>query len=584
MTIYPSARSTVACLLVLAAIATIAIGDAAVRAEDADAPTAVTMRGAAGENWRFVGGAWQQNTAGVITPSVNQVDNDLAFYTPQAYQDFEARFEFRWNGHWTAAGFIFRAQDARHYYIVEFPATGQHTRAEHFWVTVSKVDKSGWREILHMQMVHGISSVPRIWHKAKVQVQGRKIRVWVDGRPVSVVEDKTYQAPGYIGLASYNCLGRKQKSSFRKLTISGQAIQAAAWNGSVRPLRNWGVVDDKNGSACTNIGRAGNGDLLTYSSRRLLRSSDNGQTWNADEQKAAIPDSNPYRFRSLPDGLLERYRNTDRLPFKILKSISQDDGRTWSEAREVAEVTFPPEIPFKLFCGSKLLETKAGTLLFFAWARSGFELEVLGGRAYQAAPLPWSQSYCLRSTDGGESWSDPVNIDGGPDPAVEIDGYEQYGKDEFNEVSAAQTRDGQILALIRPIHSPFMWETWSDDDGRSWTPAARGPFPLYACTNAIVSTSLGVLLVGGRFPGLTVQASYDNGMSWQGYVIDTCGWANGAMYEIEPDVVLFVYGGWEKPRQLRYQILRVTPEGLKSGKVVRFVSDVNLQSADSLPR
>jgi len=48
--------------------------------------------------------------------------------------------------------------------------------------------------------------------------------------------------------------------------------------------------------------------------------------------------------------------------------------------------------------------------------------------------------------------------------------------------------------------------------------------------------------------------------------------------------VLFVYGGWEKPRQLRYQILRVTPAGLKSGKVVPFVSEMNLESADSLPR
>ena len=49
MTIYRSARSTVALLFVLGAIATIAIGGAAVRAEDADEPTTVTMRGAAGE-------------------------------------------------------------------------------------------------------------------------------------------------------------------------------------------------------------------------------------------------------------------------------------------------------------------------------------------------------------------------------------------------------------------------------------------------------------------------------------------------------------------------------------------------------
>jgi len=34
------------------------------------------------------------------------------------------------------------------------------------------------------------------------------------------------------------------------------------------------------------------------------------------------------------------------------------------------------------------------------------------------------------------------------------------------------------------------------------------------------------------------------------------------MFEVEPDVVLFVYGGWNLPSQLRYQFQRVTKEGL----------------------
>ncbi len=56
-----------------------------------------------------------------------------------------------------------------------------------------------------------------------------------------------------------------------------------------------------------------------------------------------------------------------------------------------------------------------------------------------------------------------------------------------------------------------------------------------------------------------MQVSRDGGMSWTCYRIDTCGWANGAMIEVEPDVVAFLYGG---KGNLRGQLLKVTPDDL----------------------
>ncbi len=94
---------------------------------------------------------------------------------------------------------------------------------------------------------------------------------------------------------------------------------------------------------------------------------------------------------------------------------------------------------------------------------------------------------------------------------------------------------------------------------------------MYACTNSMLTTRSGVILIGGRFPGIAVQASFDDGMTWRCCQIDTALWANGSMYEIEPDVVLFVYGGLNEPHQLRYQVLRVTAFGLEPGPVVRGV-------------
>jgi len=52
-----------------------------------------------------------------------------AFYKRQAYADFEAEFKFRWDGAHSDAGIIFRAQDARHYYLAHFPNIGQAARA-----------------------------------------------------------------------------------------------------------------------------------------------------------------------------------------------------------------------------------------------------------------------------------------------------------------------------------------------------------------------------------------------------------------------------------------------------------------------
>jgi hypothetical protein len=67
---------------------------------------------------------------------------------------------------------------------------------------------------------------------------------------------------------------------------------------------------------------------------------------------------------------------------------------------------------------------------------------------------------------------------------------------------------------------------------------------MYAAMNAMITTSSGVMLIGGRYPALSIQVSFDSGMSWKLFTVDYSGvWANGAMIEVAPDRVLFVYGG-----------------------------------------
>ena len=68
------------------------------------------------------------------------------------------------------------------------------------------------------------------------------------------------------------------------------------------------------------------------------------------------------------------------------------------------------------------------------------------------------------------------------------------------------------------------------------------------------------MLFAGRFPDLGLQVSFTDGRSWDFFIIDTSAFmANGAMLEIRPDEVLFIYGG--NPQMavhgLRMQLIKV---------------------------
>lgn len=516
--------------------------------------------------WAFVGGEWQRDAQGVLTAPGNKAEQNLAFHTGSPYGDVEAEFEFRWDSVWTHAGFVFRASDPRHYYLVYFPSVGQQYRAEHFWGAIAKVDETGYIKVLSLEMIHGVTSSPTVWHKARVQARGSEIRAWVDGRPMRPVVDRTYSKPGYLGLATATIIGASEMSSFRNLRIRGRAAKAPAFDVSKLPPVNYRVAVEGTGAGSGNLVRLSDGHITFVSGEQsvdretvLRRSSDGGRTWNADLR---LPkDLSTGLLHVSKDGALSSYAFTHSPPFVLSKVVSKDSGRSWSQSQRVTELQFPPDVSFGAFYENRLLETKQGTLLLFGYARTKDEehANISRGRWHPPSckpPIGWN--VCLRSTDGGQSWSNPINIDGPP-----YDDKRWMIHKEASEISVTQTASGKLLALVRPFFSPVMWEGWSEDDGQSWTPLARGPFPMYACNNSMITTSSGALITGGRFPGMGVQVSHDSGMSWKCFQIDTAAWSNGAMIEVEPNVVLWVYGGRDKPRQLRVQRIRVTSDGIE---------------------
>jgi hypothetical protein len=118
------------------------------------------------------------------------------------------------------------------------------------------------------------------------------------------------------------------------------------------------------------------------------------------------------------------------------------------------------------------------------------------------------RAYCVRSTDGGNSWGEPALI--ASDPA---------GKRSFEEPALAQTASGRLLAMLRsgePGAYQYLYRAFSDDGGRSWhsveqTPMWGHPAHVLALADGRLVCSYGYR----RQPfGVRACVSTDGGQTW----------------------------------------------------------------------
>ena len=187
-----------------------------------------------------------------------------------------------------------------------------------------------------------------------------------------------------------------------------------------------------------------------------------------------------------------------------------------------------------------LLETRDGTLVWVFSFSSAVKIVQVNGRNYWAFggadAMPNGVMASVKSTDGGDSFGDPVNMD---DTKRSSNGAAMDETGNW-EATSAYTHAGAIFAYA-PAHMYDPWSSWSFDNASSWEPVTRAPLLVCAHANSALTTTSGVVLVAGRFPGLSLMVSWDDAMSWEFFVIDTSGFAaNGALVELEPDVVMSV--------------------------------------------
>ena len=543
--------------------------------------TTYELQMADGADWHFVNGDWVDGDNGVLAVSDKDIDRDdiapqcvhLAFYHPLWCADFSADFVIRLGSH-TDTGLIFRARDPEHFYLLHFPNCGQASRAQHFWAAFSRMDGNGCLKIIKLALVNRVSSTNGITLPVSVTVKGNRIDCRIGDYGRFEVEDAACTGPGRIGVYSFNRGGALPELA--RLRISAESAPAADRPADRSPTRNWWqpLPDVAGWQMPYDLRRFDDGELLlqfNLQTRRdcgeqaaaqtyLTRSTDQGRTWSAPEAFGPAVDRELAAWSGLRIHITPAGRLIGFAPDKDSKKVweSVDRGRTWTEAPNMNLHLGPPrEQPVQDLSPNGLTNLRDGTILAPVLARvdtsdQSESIFTWGGGTH-------CQAWCLRSEDDGRTWSEPVNLD---NQGLDADGNQIPGNMDLTEPSLVQLGSGRVLALIRPVYSPWMWETWSDDGGRTWGQCVRGPFPGYAPPN-MVRTASGALLIAHRLPGLTVNCSLDDGLTWDaGTMIDTGLWAMGSMVEVEPDLVLYVY--WDSCEgPMRAQYLRVTPAGLE---------------------
>lgn len=261
---------------------------------------------------------------------------------------------------------------------------------------------------------------------------------------------------------------------------------------------------------------ANDGDVI------MLRSKDNGKTWGEKQVISGVKDLDEREGCGiqLKDGTIivgVFYNNnytvdgtynwegkgqlppTDHSRLGTIFVRSTDNGHTWSKPQYLDQkgmplkgIEGPTDAPIEMPDGSIVM----GVI--------GYGID---GNSKNIG------SVLLKSTDKGKSWKYVSTIAG--DPTGELKG--------FMEPGIVRTKSGRIIAAMRNHgEENYIWESYSDDNGKTWTPVFKTPMighpvDLIQLKDGRVMATYGIREGPGRHTepgGIRACFSYDNGKTW----------------------------------------------------------------------
>ncbi len=488
-------------------------------------------------DWQMRDGDWQFSEGQL--EQQDYLRGSAAFLNEPVFADFRLTVEFNirpLGDGVRAAAVIFRATGTRTFYWLHFDSESSGAM-----LVQSRPEKS-WNGITRKPA----TVVQDHWHKLALTCDGSQIDVALDDLPLFSVEDKAL-ASGRIGLGT-----SQGRVAFRNLQIEGQPVpDAAALADDPLPYQ---VISRGEAAgpyqAFPDVCRLPDGDLLCvfyagYGHISLpneawprggrictVRSSDEGRTWSEPRVLFDGPqdDRDPH-IAATRDGTLWcsffQYRVVDgKTEFDTCLVRSRDGGKTWdTEPRVLAADRWAVSAPVR--------ELTDGTLILGTYT----------------ADSTTAHGAVLRSTDGGATWSEPVDID--PASGVRLDA----------ETDVIQLSDGRLLAALRGDRVNMHYAT-SGDLGLTWSKVADIGFAGH-CPH-LTRLSGGEILLTHRLPNTALHISRDEGATWQGPLeIDAVVGAYASTVELKDRTVLVVYYEEGDASAIRAARFRVIDDGIE---------------------
>jgi sialidase-1 len=199
---------------------------------------------------------------------------------------------------------------------------------------------------------------------------------------------------------------------------------------------------------------------------------------------------------------------------------SDDLGRTWSEARQIAA---------DAYCSAPIRELSDGVLILGLYReRSGT-----------------ANGAVIRSADGGKTWGDVIDIDNG-------------GQRLDAETDIIELKDGTLYAAQRPA----MCFSVSADRGRTWS--VSKPMGFEGHCPYFLRTANDIILLAHRLPATSLHYSLDECKTWsRDVLVDNVIGAYPSMVNLKDGSVLIVYYEEGAGSSIRAKRFRASSQGIE---------------------